>query len=44
VERGERAGRVREALERVHLEKRLSHRPSELSGGSSSGRRWREPW
>ena len=33
VERGERAGRVREALERVHLEKRLSHRPSELSGG-----------
>ena len=33
VYRGERAGRVREALERVHLEKRLSHRPSELSGG-----------
>jgi len=33
VDRGERAGRVREALERVHLEKRLSHRPSELSGG-----------
>jgi|SRR5947209_676543 len=33
VERSERAGRVREALERVHLEKRLSHRPSELSGG-----------
>ena len=33
VERGDRAGRVREALERVHLEKRLSHRPSELSGG-----------
>ena len=33
VERGERAGRVREALERVRLEKRLSHRPSELSGG-----------
>ena len=33
VERGERAGRVREALERVHLEKRLTHRPSELSGG-----------
>ena len=24
---------LREALERVHLEKRLSHRPSELSGG-----------
>ncbi len=33
VERRERAGRVREALERVHLEKRLSHRPGELSGG-----------
>ena len=33
VDRGERAGRVREALERVHLENRLTHRPSELSGG-----------
>jgi putative ABC transport system ATP-binding protein len=33
VERSERATRVREALERVHLEKRLTHRPSELSGG-----------
>ena len=33
VDRGERAGRVREALERVHLEQRLTHRPSELSGG-----------
>jgi putative ABC transport system ATP-binding protein len=33
VERGERAGRVRTALERVGLEKRLRHRPSELSGG-----------
>jgi len=33
VERVERAGRVREALGRVHLEKRLAHRPSELSGG-----------
>jgi putative ABC transport system ATP-binding protein len=33
VHRGERAGRVREALERVGLEKRLAHRPSELSGG-----------
>src|SRR6202795_4910089 len=33
VDRAERAGRVREALERVHLEKRLAHRPSELSGG-----------
>jgi putative ABC transport system ATP-binding protein len=33
VERGERARRVREALEHVRLEKRLTHRPSELSGG-----------
>jgi putative ABC transport system ATP-binding protein len=33
VDRGERIGRVREALERVGLEKRLTHRPSELSGG-----------
>jgi putative ABC transport system ATP-binding protein len=33
VDRGERAGRVREALERVGLEKRSTHRPSELSGG-----------
>ena len=33
VERGERAGRVREALERVGLGARASHRPSELSGG-----------
>ena len=33
VERGERLERVREAIERVHLEKRLQHRPSELSGG-----------
>jgi|SRR5690348_4912908 len=33
VERGERAARVREALERVRLEKRAGHRPSELSGG-----------
>src|SRR5215467_9677197 len=33
VERSERATRVREALSRVGLEKRLSHRPSELSGG-----------
>lgn len=33
VQRSERAARVREALERVHLEKRLAHRPSELSGG-----------
>jgi putative ABC transport system ATP-binding protein len=33
VDRGERAARVREALERVGLEKRLTHRPSELSGG-----------
>jgi len=33
VDRGERAGRVRNALERVHLEKRITHRPSELAGG-----------
>ena len=33
VDRGERGTRVREALERVRLEKRLTHRPSELSGG-----------
>jgi len=33
VDRGERAGRVREALERVRLENRMTHRPSELSGG-----------
>ncbi len=33
VDRGERAARVREALERVRLEKRLTHRPGELSGG-----------
>ncbi len=33
VERGERAQRVREALERVGLGHRLQHRPSELSGG-----------
>ena len=33
VDRGERPARVREALERVRLEKRLTHRPGELSGG-----------
>jgi putative ABC transport system ATP-binding protein len=33
VDRGERGTRVREALERVRLDKRLEHRPSELSGG-----------
>ena len=33
VDRAERAPRVLEALERVHLEKRLTHRPSEMSGG-----------
>jgi len=33
VDRGERGARVHSALERVHLEKRLGHRPSELSGG-----------
>jgi putative ABC transport system ATP-binding protein len=33
VERSERAGRVREAVDRVRLSTRLTHRPSELSGG-----------
>jgi ABC-type lipoprotein export system ATPase subunit len=33
VDRAERNSRVREAVERVHLGARLSHRPSELSGG-----------
>jgi len=33
VERFERAGRVREALERVRLTHRVGHRPAELSGG-----------
>ena len=33
VDRGERPGRVREALEHVRLETRSTHRPSELSGG-----------
>ena len=33
VDRSERASRVREALSHVGLEKRIGHRPSELSGG-----------
>ncbi|HEV2388739.1 MAG TPA: ABC transporter ATP-binding protein [Candidatus Acidoferrales bacterium] len=33
VDRAARAARVREALERVHLDRRIAHRPSELSGG-----------
>src|SRR5579862_840048 len=33
VDRGERASRVHEALERVRLGGRLAHRPTELSGG-----------
>ena len=33
VERKERAQRVGEAIERVHLTARLNHRPSEMSGG-----------
>jgi putative ABC transport system ATP-binding protein len=33
IPRAERVSRVHEALDRVQLSKRLSHRPSELSGG-----------
>ena len=33
VDRNERAGRVRGAVDRVRLSARLTHRPSELSGG-----------
>jgi putative ABC transport system ATP-binding protein len=33
VDRGERAARVREAVRRVRLEARLTHHPTELSGG-----------
>src|ERR1700722_13395116 len=33
VDRGERGGRVQEALERVRLEKRLTLRPTQMSGG-----------
>jgi putative ABC transport system ATP-binding protein len=33
VNRGDRAARVHEALERIGLGKRIGHRPSELSGG-----------
>jgi putative ABC transport system ATP-binding protein len=33
IPRADRGARVREALERVGLQKRLTHRPSELSGG-----------
>jgi len=33
VDRAERKARVQEALERVRLEKRSTHRPSEMSGG-----------
>ena len=33
VDRAERGARVQEALERVRLEKRMGHRPSEMSGG-----------
>jgi putative ABC transport system ATP-binding protein len=33
VDRNDRAGRVREAVDRVRLSARLTHRPSELSGG-----------
>ena len=33
VDRAERAARVRQAVERVHLAARLEHRPTEMSGG-----------
>jgi len=33
VDRGERTARVREVVDRVHLTARLTHRPTELSGG-----------
>src|ERR1700693_3282606 len=33
VDRNDRAGRVREAVDRVRLSARLTHGPSELSGG-----------
>ena len=33
VDRAERASRVREAIQRVKLDARLTHRPTELSGG-----------
>jgi putative ABC transport system ATP-binding protein len=33
VDRKDRAARVREAIERVHLSARLTHRPTEMSGG-----------
>jgi putative ABC transport system ATP-binding protein len=33
VERGERTSRVREVVDRVRLSARLTHRPTELSGG-----------
>src|ERR1700734_1111230 len=33
VDRNDRAGRVREAVERVRLSARLTHRPREISGG-----------
>ncbi len=39
VERSERAGRVREAVDRVRLSARLSHRPSELIRRRTAARR-----
>ena len=40
VDRGKREGLAKQALERVGLSARLRHRPTELSGGSSSEPRW----
>ena len=41
VDRAERASRVHEAIQRVKLGARLTHRPSELSGGEQQRRRAR---
>lgn len=41
---GEARARAMGLLERVGLTARAHHRPGALSGGSSSGRRWRGRW